>query len=100
MFRSFIICAGIFLSCTAAHAQLEQLEKNLGLGNTTKLSDSKVASGLKEALKVGAENSVKLAGRGIWPENRFLCPQHESLCRSRRSRRKKNLHRRDSGDEL
>ena len=62
MFRSFIICAGIFLSCTAAHAQLEQLEKNLGLGNTTKLSDSKVASGLKEALKVGAENSVKLTG--------------------------------------
>ncbi len=62
MFRSFLIYGAIFLSCTAAHAQLEQLEKNLGLGNTTKLSDSKVASGLKEALKVGAENSVKLTG--------------------------------------
>jgi len=63
MFRSFIICLSLFLSCTAAYAQLEQLEKNLGLGSTSKLSDSKVASGLKEALKVGAENSVKLTGK-------------------------------------
>ena len=63
MFRSFIISAVICLSCAAAHAQLEQLEKNLGLGNTSHLSDSKVASGLKEALKVGAENSVKLTGK-------------------------------------
>jgi hypothetical protein len=62
MFRSFLIYSAILLSCTTAHAQLEQLEKNLGLGNTSKLSDSKVASGLKEALKVGAENSVKLTG--------------------------------------
>lgn len=63
MFRSFIICIAICLSCTAAQAQFEQLEKNLGLGNTGKLSDSKVSSGLKEALKVGAENSVKLTGK-------------------------------------
>lgn len=63
MFRSFIICISVLLTCTAAHAQLEQLEKNLGLGSASKLSDSKVASGLKEALKVGAENSVKLTGK-------------------------------------
>lgn len=63
MFRSFTICLATCLLGTAAYAQLEQLEKNLGLGNTSKLSDSKVASGLKEALKVGAENSVKLTGK-------------------------------------
>jgi hypothetical protein len=63
MFRSFVLCISIFLSSTVAHAQLEQLEKGLGLGNASKLSDSKVASGLKEALRVGANNAVKLTGK-------------------------------------
>jgi Protein of unknown function (DUF4197) len=67
MICSFIVCISacisMFLSGTLAHAQLEQLEKNLGLGNASQLSDSKVTSGLKEALKVGAANSVKLTGR-------------------------------------
>jgi hypothetical protein len=63
MVRSFVLCISMFLSSTLAHAQLEQLEKRLGVGNANSLSDSKVASGLKEALQVGAENSVKLTGK-------------------------------------
>lgn len=55
---------GILLSApTGAFAQLDQVAKNLGLSNQGELSDSKVASGLKEALQVGAENAVKLTGK-------------------------------------
>jgi len=53
----------MFLFSTVSHAQLDQLEKRLGVGNASSLSDSKVSSGLKEALRVGAENSVKLTGK-------------------------------------
>src|SRR6267378_4037656 len=63
MVRSFALCIGMLLFSTAAHAQLEELAKRAGLGNSSGLSDSKVASGLKEALRVGAENAVKLTGR-------------------------------------
>src|SRR6266403_2748127 len=63
MVRSFALCIGMVLFSTAAHAQLEELAKRAGLGNATGLSDSKVASGLKEALRVGANNAVKLTGK-------------------------------------
>lgn len=63
MVRFFIVFISMFLSSTLAHAQLEQLQKQLGLGNASTLSDSKVVFGLKEALKVGTEKSVKLTGR-------------------------------------
>lgn len=63
MIRSFVLCIGMFLFSTVSHAQLDQLEKRLGVGNASSLSDSKVSSGLKEALRVGAENSVKLTGK-------------------------------------
>jgi hypothetical protein len=63
MVRSFVLCLSIFLFATLAYAQLDQIEKRLGLGDTSNLSDSKVASGLKEALQVGAENSVKITGK-------------------------------------
>src|SRR5712692_11839644 len=63
MVRSFALCIGMLLFSTAAHAQLEELAKRAGLGNTSGLSDSKVASGLKEALRVGANNAVKLTGK-------------------------------------
>ena len=63
MVRSIALCISIFLSSITAHAQLEELEKRAGLGNASGLTDSKVASGLKEALRVGAENSVKLTGK-------------------------------------
>lgn len=63
MVRSFALCIGMLLFSTAAHAQLEELAKRAGLGNAGGLSDSKVASGLKEALRVGADNAVKLTGK-------------------------------------
>lgn len=46
-----------------AAAQLEDFSKRLGLGDRTSLSDEKVASGLKEALKIGAGNAVGVAGK-------------------------------------
>jgi hypothetical protein len=63
MVRLYVLCIGLFLYSSAAHAQLDQLQKRLGLGTTSGLSDSKIASGLKEALQVGADNSVKLTGK-------------------------------------
>jgi hypothetical protein len=63
MVRSFVLCIGLFLSSSVAHAQLDQLKKRVGLEDASGLSDSKVASGLKEALQVGADNAVKLTGK-------------------------------------
>ena len=44
-------------------AQSDEIAKRLGLGTTSALSDSKIASGLKQALQVGAENAVKLTSK-------------------------------------
>jgi hypothetical protein len=44
-------------------AQLEDFTKRLGLGDKTQLSDEKVGSGLKEALKIGTGNAVSLTGK-------------------------------------
>src|SRR5258708_16805394 len=64
MRRRSLMAACIFLcAATTASAQLEQIGKALGLGSKTQLGDTKIASGLKEALKVGAENAVKLTGK-------------------------------------
>src|SRR6266478_1199766 len=63
MVRSCALCIGMLLFSTAAHAQLEELAKRAGLGNAGGSSDSKVASGLKEALRVGTNNAVKLTGK-------------------------------------
>jgi len=63
MIRLPVLCIVLLLSSSAACAQLDQLEKRMGLGNASGLSDSKVASGLKEALRVGADNAVKLTGK-------------------------------------
>ena len=46
---------------TLASAQVGEIARQLGLG--TKLSDTKISSGLKQALQIGAEQSVKLTGR-------------------------------------
>jgi len=63
MIRIVVLCIALSLS-SAAHAQLDQIQKRLGLGGAASgLSDSKIASGLKEALQVGADNSVKLTGK-------------------------------------
>ncbi len=48
--RGFLLSVGILLSTKPAFAQIEQITKGLGLGKQSELSDSKVASGLKEAL--------------------------------------------------
>jgi hypothetical protein len=52
------------LWATPASAQLEKMLQGLGLGEKKGgLSDSKISSGLKEALKIGTENTVNVTGR-------------------------------------
>lgn len=63
MFRPLVLCLGLLLYSSGTHAQLGEIQKRLGLGNSSGLSDSKIASGLKEALQVGADKAVKLTGR-------------------------------------
>ncbi len=53
----------LFLIVAPASAQLDQLLKGLGIGQQGGLTDAKIGSGLKEALKVGTENTVNLTGR-------------------------------------
>jgi hypothetical protein len=62
--RRGLLGVGILLLAAApASAQLDQLLKGLGIGRPGGLSEAKIASGLKEALRVGTENTVKLTGR-------------------------------------
>ena len=46
-----------------AAAQIEDLTKSMGLGDKTQLGSEKVASGLKEALKISTGNAVGLTGK-------------------------------------
>src|SRR3989304_3358261 len=46
-----------------ASAQFDRLLKGIGLGGQKGLSDAKIGEGLKEALKVGTENTVTLTGK-------------------------------------
>jgi uncharacterized protein DUF4197 len=57
------------LNSFASAQQLDQLFKGLGLGQQGGLTDAKIGSGLKEALKVGTENTVNLTGR---PDGYFM----------------------------
>lgn len=61
--RSFLLGVLLVLVATPASAQLDQLLKGLGIGQPSGLSEAKIGSGLKEALKVGTENTVQLTGR-------------------------------------
>ena len=66
LFRS-ILLANLFLltalsSAQVSASQIGDIAKRLGLG-ANNLSDSKINAGLKQALQIGAENSVKLVGR-------------------------------------
>jgi hypothetical protein len=63
MMRTFVLTGTLLFTSGTAFAQLDQVTKGLGLSNQGALSDSKVASGLKEALQIGAENAVKLTGK-------------------------------------
>jgi hypothetical protein len=64
-----LFLAGIFILVTAwpATAQfdrfLKDIGKDLGIVKPADLSDDKVVAGLKEALQVGTENTVKLTGK-------------------------------------
>jgi len=50
------------LAASPAGAQLDRLLQGLGVGSSS-LSDAKIGEGLKEALKVGTENTVNLTGK-------------------------------------
>ncbi len=53
---------GLLLAATTAGAQFDQILKGLGGGSGPALSDAKIGSGLKDALKVGTENAVASTG--------------------------------------
>lgn len=51
------------LICQPASAQLDRIFRGLGLGGQKGLSDAKIGEGLKEALKIGTENTATLTGK-------------------------------------
>ena len=66
MMRARVIALGmlLLLAATPAAAQLDQLMRGLGnVAPQSGLSDGKIASGLKEALQVGTQNTVNLTGK-------------------------------------
>jgi hypothetical protein len=63
MIRALTVGAILILFSSTARAQLDELKKRAGLGSTSELSESKVASGLKEALRVGTTKAVQNTGR-------------------------------------
>ena len=63
MIRALTVCMVVLLTALPASAQLDRVFKGLGLGQKAGLSDEKIASGLKEALKIGTENTVNLTGK-------------------------------------
>jgi hypothetical protein len=63
MIRACLVLAALISFCGPAHAQIEELEKRIGINGASGLSESKVASGLKEALQVGTEKAVKITGK-------------------------------------
>lgn len=60
MFKRFAACLFAVTLVVPANAQLDKVLK--GLGTTTGPGDSKTASGLKEALRIGTEHAVDLTG--------------------------------------
>src|SRR6201996_237136 len=63
MIRSLVLALFVFMFSIPAHAQLDEIEKRIGINGASGLSESKVASGLKQALQVGSENAVKIVGK-------------------------------------
>jgi hypothetical protein len=78
MKRSLLLGASLLLMTTLSVAQAGEIARRLGLGTT--LSDTKISSGLKQALQIGAEQSVKLTGRpnGYFgnPDIKILMPNN------------------------
>ena len=62
--RTLIVGMFILLTALPASAQLDRLLKSLGGSEKgSGLSDVKIGSGLKEALKIGTENAVHFTGK-------------------------------------
>jgi hypothetical protein len=62
--RTLVVIMFILLTAFPASAQLDRLFKTLGGGEKgSGLSDVKIGSGLKEALKIGTENAVGFTGK-------------------------------------
>ena len=61
--RILFLSIMIFLTTSPASAQIDRFLKGLGVGQQAGLSDAKIGSGLKEALKIGTENTVNLTGK-------------------------------------
>lgn len=62
--RFLTVLVIMFVTASPASAQLDKILKGLtGPGQQGGLSDAKVGEGLKEALKVGTENTVNLTGK-------------------------------------
>ena len=76
--RSLLLGATLALMTTVASPQAGDIARRLGLGSN--LSDSKISSGLKQALQIGAEQAVKLTGRpnGFFgnPDIKILMPSN------------------------
>lgn len=64
MIRVLLVFSLVLAATSVSYAQFGDILKRLGGGTQTGgLSDEKISSGLKEALRVGADNAVKLTGR-------------------------------------
>jgi hypothetical protein len=61
--RIVVITLVVVLTVLPASAQFDRIFKGLGLGGQKGLSDAKIGEGLKEALKVGTENTVSFTGK-------------------------------------
>jgi hypothetical protein len=61
--RTLALLTILLLTASPASAQLDKLWKGLGIGQPTGLSQAKIGSGLKEALKIGTGNAVSLTGK-------------------------------------
>ncbi len=64
MIVRMILIVGVVLTIIEpASAQFDRLLKGIGIGGQKGLSDVRIGEGLKEALKVGTENTVHLTGK-------------------------------------
>ena len=66
--RPLVLAIALIITATAALPQFDKVLQSIGGVKGATQSDSKVASGLKEALSVGTTNAVKLTGvqDGFW----------------------------------
>lgn len=61
--RGLILILTMLVASSPSFAQLDKITQRLGIGAQSQSSDTKLASGLKEALRVVTEHSVKLTGK-------------------------------------